>query len=279
MHSVRPLSPLDFFVIALYLGGIAALGVWADAANAMPPTTSSPDAICPGGLCSSLWSRPRPAPSRSSAFPGSRTPTSAFSKSRADTSSAGSSSRLRSFPRYYNGHLVTAYALLEQRFGTATRRFTSIVFMATRAMADSVRVFATAIPISLIVGNTVPQRYEMPVAVLILGLLTVLYTYRGGMRAVVWTEIVQAAIYISGGAAAAILVGRLTPGGWSTIIAAAGPAGKLRVLDWYTGFDPAAHRVAELIGGAFLSMASHGADQLIVQRLLSSRSLRDARMR
>src|SRR6188508_972330 len=94
-------------------------------------------------------------------------------------------------PRYYEGNLVTAYALLEQRFGLATRRFTSIVFMVTRGMADSVRVFATAVPIALIIGPLLPRSAVMPVAVLVLGTLTILYTIRGGMRAVVWSEIVQ----------------------------------------------------------------------------------------
>ncbi|MEP6780766.1 MAG: sodium:solute symporter, partial [Gemmatimonadaceae bacterium] len=81
-------------------------------------------------------------------------------------------------PRYFNGNLVTAYALLETRFGLATRRFTAIVFMGTRAMADSVRVFATAIPVALIIGPMLPEQYAMPVAILVLGLLTVVYTYR-----------------------------------------------------------------------------------------------------
>src|SRR3954471_622313 len=99
-------------------------------------------------------------------------------------------------PRYYEGELVTAYTLLEKRFGLTTRRFTSIVFMVTRAMADAVRVFATAIPIALILTGVVPRQYVMPLAVLILGTLTIIYTYRGGMRAVVWTEILQASVYL-----------------------------------------------------------------------------------
>jgi SSS family transporter len=179
-------------------------------------------------------------------------------------------------PRYYEGELVTAYALLEKRFGLATRRFTSIVFMATRGMADAVRVFATAIPIALILNGVVPERYVMPTAVLILGTLTVIYTYRGGMRAVVWTEILQASVYLLGGISAAVILGRLIPGGWGAAIEVAGEAGKLRFID--TSTDPSKPYTlwAGLIGGAFLSMASHGADQLIVQRLLSSRSLKDA---
>jgi len=179
-------------------------------------------------------------------------------------------------PRYYEGELVTAYALLEQRFGLATRRFTSIVFMVTRAMADAVRVFATAIPVALILGSTVPREYAMPAAILILGLLTVVYTYRGGMKAVVWTELVQAGVYLLGGTSALILLGRSVDGGWSAILSAASNADKLMAIDWYTGLDRPHTVFAGLIGGAFLSMASHGADQLIVQRLLSARSLRDA---
>jgi solute:Na+ symporter, SSS family len=179
-------------------------------------------------------------------------------------------------PRYYRGNIVTAYALLETRFGLATRRFTSIVFMVTRAMADAVRVFATAIPIALIIGPSLPREYVMPTAILILGALTVVYTYKGGMKAVVWTELVQAGVYVLGGISAVILLGRAVDGGWRSILAAAGAAGKLQALDTYVGVDRPHTLLAGLLGGAFLSMASHGADQLIVQRLLSSRSLRDA---
>src|SRR5829696_8526667 len=140
-------------------------------------------------------------------------------------------------PKYYEGEIVTAYSLLEQRFGLATRRFTSIVFMVTRALADAVRVFATAVPIALVLGPVMPRQYVMPTAVLVLGLLTVIYTYRGGMRAVVWTEILQASVYILGGVSAMVILGSLVPGGWGGVFAAAGPAGKLRAIDWYTGID------------------------------------------
>lgn len=180
-------------------------------------------------------------------------------------------------PRYYQGELVTAYALLDRRFGLATRRFTSIVFMVTRALADSVRVFATAIPVALILGSSVPRNLVMPAAILILGLLTVLYTYRGGMKAVVWTEILQASIYVTGGIAAVILLGRLVPGGWTAIVRTGAAAGKFHLVDLTPTLRQDHNLWAGLFGGAFLSMASHGADQLIVQRLLSSRSLADAR--
>jgi SSS family transporter len=179
-------------------------------------------------------------------------------------------------PRYYQGELVTAYALLERRFGPETRRFTSIVFMFTRAIADSVRVFATAIPVALIIGPSVSRELVMPVAILILGMLTVFYTFKGGMRAVVWTELVQAGVYILGGIAAVVLLGNSVDGGWSAIIARAADADKLQAISFYTGLDQPHTMFAGLLGGAFLAMASHGADQLIVQRLLSSRSLKDA---
>ncbi len=179
-------------------------------------------------------------------------------------------------PRYYEGNLVTAYALLEHRFGIAARRFTSVVFMVTRGMADSVRVYATAVPIALIIGPLLPRAAVMPVAVLVLGTLTVIYTIRGGMRAVVWTEIVQASVYLLGGLSAIVLVGQLMPGGWSSIIAAAAPAGKFKIVSWTPILTQPHTMLAGVIGGAFLSMASHGADQLIVQRLLSARSLKAA---
>ena len=179
-------------------------------------------------------------------------------------------------PRYFEGELVTAYALLETRFGPRARRFTSIVFMVTRAVADSVRVFATAIPIALIIGDVVPRTQLMPVAILVLGALTVVYTYKGGMRAVVWTELVQAGVYVLGGISAVVLLGQAVDGGWSAIIARAGAAGKLTVLDWSFSLTKPHTVWAGLLGGGCLAMASHGADQLIVQRLLSSKSLKDA---
>ncbi|HYC50302.1 MAG TPA: sodium:solute symporter [Gemmatimonadaceae bacterium] len=181
-------------------------------------------------------------------------------------------------PKYYEGEIVTAYAMLERRFGLATRRFASIVFMATRAFGDSVRVFATAIPVALIIGPIVPPEWVMPLSILILGAFTVVYTYHGGMRAVVWTDVLQTGVYLLGGVAALYLIGRGVDGGWGAIFDRAGQADKLRMFDFYTGFDRAHTIFAGLIGGAFLSMASHGADQLIVQRLLASNNLRDARL-
>ncbi len=179
-------------------------------------------------------------------------------------------------PRYYQGELVTAYALLERRFGVGTRRFASLAFMVTRAFGDSVRLFATAIPVALILGGVGAGRSGTVIAVVLLGAVSLGYTYFGGMRAVVWTDIIQTAVYLIAAVAALILIGQAAPDGWSGIFSAAGATGKLQVFDFSLRFDRPHTIFAGLIGGAFLSMASHGADQLIVQRLLAAPNLRDA---
>jgi len=180
-------------------------------------------------------------------------------------------------PRYMDGELVTAYALLERRFGVATRRFASVTFMFTRAFGDSVRVFATAIPIALILGPIVPAAWLTPISILALGGATVLYTYHGGMRAVVWTDVIQTVVYLGGAVGAVVLLGRGIDGGWSAVWAQAGAAGKLVWFDASLTLRQPHTVFAGLLGGGFLAMASHGADQLIVQRLLASATLPDAR--
>jgi SSS family transporter len=175
-------------------------------------------------------------------------------------------------PRYFRGELTTAYELLGERFGPMARRFASSIFMVTRAFADSVRVFAAAIPIALITGLPYWQ------AILIAGVVTVVYTYYGGLRAVVWIDVVQMGLYLLGGAAALFVIAAALPDGWAGITAAGSAADKFRVIHLEGGFGDGRWLFTGLIGGAFLSMASHGVDHLIVQRLLASHSLREARM-
>lgn len=174
-------------------------------------------------------------------------------------------------PGYFRGELTTAYAALEQRFGPPVRRFASVVFMVTRALADGVRLFATAIPIHLVTGLS----YTWAIA--LTGLFTVIYTYTGGLRAVVWVDVAQLGIYLFGGAVALVMLVRLIPGGAAGIVLAAEPAGKLQLFQLTGGFADTRWILTGLVGGAFLSMASHGVDHLIIQRLLASPSLRDAR--
>jgi SSS family transporter len=174
-------------------------------------------------------------------------------------------------PAYFRGELTTAYALLQRRFGLGTRRFTSIIFMVTRALADSVRVFATAIPIKLITGLPYWQ------AIALTGAFTLVYTYFGGLSAVIWVDVVQMFIYIFGGLVSLWILLHIVPLGWHGFVSAAADADKLRVLHFNGGFADSKWILTGLIGGAFLSMASHGVDHIIVQRLLASKSLRDAR--
>lgn len=174
-------------------------------------------------------------------------------------------------PRYFRGEIATAYVLLERRFGNGTRRFASIVFLVTRVLADGVRIFATAIPLAVIARIPVWQ------SIVAIGLFTLLYSYYGGLRAVVWVDVAQMFIYIVGGVAVLWVLMGMIPGGWDGFVRAAGEAGKLRVVHLDGGFAKGNWLVTGMVGGAFLTMASHGADHLIVQRLLASPSLRDAR--
>src|SRR5262249_45467181 len=175
-------------------------------------------------------------------------------------------------PGYFEGELATAYQLLERRFGASARRVTSLLFMGTRVLAAGVRLAVPAIPIALILNVPVS------VAILILAAGTALYTFLGGIKAVIWIDLIQVAVYLSGALLAlAVLLARL-PGGLSGALAANAAAGQpARFLVFDLDFARPYTIWAGVLGGAFLSMASHGADQLIVQRLLACRGLKDAR--
>jgi solute:Na+ symporter, SSS family len=174
-------------------------------------------------------------------------------------------------PGYFRGELTTAYALLEERFGLTTRRFASGIFMVTRAFADSVRIFAAAIPLALITGWPYWQ------VILLVGLATLVYTWYGGLKAVVWVDVVQMALYAVGGITALWILTTLVPGGWAGITTAGEAAGTFQVLHLEGGPSQATWLVTGLVGGAFLTMASHGVDHLTVQRLLAAPNLAGAR--
>jgi len=175
-------------------------------------------------------------------------------------------------PAYYRGELTTAYALLETRFGTGIRRFTSAIFMVTRLLADSVRLFATAIPLALVTG------WPYPVSIAVIGVLTLIYTYFGGIKAVVWVDALQMVLYLLGAVVAAAALQALVPGGWGEVFAQAADGGKLQVFDFQLSLAVPYTFWAGLVGGGFLTMGSHGADQLIVQRLLTCKDLRASRL-
>jgi solute:Na+ symporter, SSS family len=183
-------------------------------------------------------------------------------------------------PGYFTGEQETAYARLEHRFGPATRRVTSGIFLATRALADGVRVYAGAIPLAVLARWYGPDGalppWNVPAAIVVMSLVTLLYTWHGGLKAVVWVDVMQLGVYVAGGVAGLWIASDLA-GGLGPTLAAAGASGKLRVLDPTVSLTHTYTLLGGLVGGGMLSAASHGTDHLIVQRLLASRSLRAAR--
>lgn len=175
-------------------------------------------------------------------------------------------------PQYFKGQLFTAYGLMERRFGPRTRRVTSGIFLITRSLAEGVRVFAISIVISIILhtGETL--------SILVIIAITLFYTFEGGMTAVIWTDVVQMGMYVLGaGVSFFVLTGKI-PGGLGHMVQVAGAAGKLRVFDFHWSWTNPYTFWAGVIGGCFLTTASHGTDQLVVQRLLSAGSERESRM-
>lgn len=176
-------------------------------------------------------------------------------------------------PRYYRGEMTTAYAYLGIRFGRGMQGTASVAFLFTRLLADGVRLFAAAIPVKIILDSYgIDLSYFAIIA--LLGVVTILYTFVGGIRAVVWVDVLQMAVYAVGGVAAlAVIAGSLDV----NFLAVAADAGKTQFLDFTSNPVSAPYAtVTAVLGGALLSTASHGADQIIVQRLLGCRSLRDA---
>ncbi len=173
-------------------------------------------------------------------------------------------------PGYFRGEQETAYARLESRFGINTRRMASVVFLVTRALGDAIRVFASAIPLALVTG------WSIPVAIAAVGVITLVYTWFGGFKAVVWTDVMQLAVYLTGGVAALFIAWGLG-GGAGAALGHAAAAGKLRLINPVFDFTTTYSLWGGLIGGGLLACASHGTDHLIVQRLLGAGSLGAAR--
>ena len=175
-------------------------------------------------------------------------------------------------PGYFRGEFLTAYALMEKRFGARARAVAATTFLVTRAVAEGVRVSAIALVVSVVLGTS--ER----LAVLVVIALTVLYTLEGGMKAVIWTDVAQLLLYLTGSAVTFWVLLHRIPGGWSEVTQVAAVAGhKLQVFDFSFHWATKYTFWSGLIGGAFLTMASHGTDQTIVQRLLAARDQRDSR--
>ena len=175
-------------------------------------------------------------------------------------------------PRYFSGNMLTAYQLIDRRFGRVLHKVTAGLFLLTRAAAEGVRVFA----VSIVVGIAIGTRDVLSIA--IISALTLLYTFEGGMAAVIWTDVVQMAIYIAGTFVAIWSLGHHIAGGWATILPIASAAGRFHLFNFAFNLTTAYTFWAGVLGGTFLTMASHGTDQLMVQRMLAARNLRESQL-
>src|SRR5436190_1859720 len=173
-------------------------------------------------------------------------------------------------PRYFGGALVTSYQLLQQRFGPSVSTVAAGLFLVTRSLADGIRLFATALVISIVTGVPVPW------TVCVLGAAMIVYTVRGGSAAVIWTDVVQMFIYIAGALIVFFALLNQIPGGFGEVIRVGAAAGKFTVLN--LSFDPKTIYTlwAGVAGGVALTLATHGTDQFLVQRLLSADSPKSA---
>jgi SSS family transporter len=173
-------------------------------------------------------------------------------------------------PAYFRGDLVTSYELLQRRFGPRVKNLSAIIFLITRSLADGIRLFATALVISVV--THVPVNW----AVVILGAAMIVYTVRGGASAVIWTDVVQLFVYVAGAAVVFVSLLALIPGGWPEVLRAGAAAGKFRVFDFSTTLVRPYTFWAGVIGGISITLSTHGTDQFLVQRLLAARSAKEA---
>ncbi len=173
-------------------------------------------------------------------------------------------------PAYFRGDLFTSYELLQRRFGTRVKTLSAVIFLITRSLADGIRLFTTALVISIV--THVPVTW----VVIVLGAAMIVYTMRGGVSAVIWTDVVQMFVYIAGAAAVAMaLLGRID-GGWTEVLRAGAATGRVVFLDTSLDFTKAYTIWAGLLGGVALTLSTHGTDQFLVQRLLSAKTQQDA---
>jgi SSS family transporter len=182
-------------------------------------------------------------------------------------------------PLYMKGELFSAYQVLRERFGSSVQRVASALFLITRTIADGLRLYLTALVMQYITKDLdLLRSHSVEVAIIGVGIVTIIYTYLGGMKAVLWTDLVQFLIKIAGAALAVIFVLQILPDGWDTLVATGTEYHKFKWLE--TEFKPTdAYNIwAGALGGAVFSMASHGADQMMVQRYLCARSLFQARL-
>ena len=195
-------------------------------------------------------------------------------------------------PSYFRGELLTVYQLLGQRFGSGVKRLAASLFLITRSLADGFRLFATGLVLAALLlampgmdemarawfPSLDPKLTILIISVLVMGVATIIYTYLGGMTAVIWTDVIQLVIYLVGAVIAAWILLDKIPGGWNEVVQAGSTAGKFRWFDFTWEVTRNYTFWSGVIGGAFLTTATHGTDQLMVQRYLCSNSPRQARV-
>src|SRR3954466_15419658 len=182
-------------------------------------------------------------------------------------------------PAYFQGEMLTAYELLNRRFGPHAKHVAASLFLIMRALAEGVRVFAASLVLAAVLSASIPGLPHLWLwSIVIVGLLTLVYTFEGGIAAVIWTDLVQLVIYVAGSLLAAYMLLHLVPGGWTAIVDDARASGKLRFISWSWDLTVPFTFWAGLAGGCFLTMASHGTDQLLVQRLLTCRNQRESQL-
>jgi solute:Na+ symporter, SSS family len=175
-------------------------------------------------------------------------------------------------PRYFRGELLTAYEVIGQRFGARLHKLTAFLFLFLRAAAEGVRVFAVSIVVGIAIGT------NDTASIAIICALTLIYTLEGGMAAVIWTDVVQMMLYVAGTIVSVFMLGHAVTGGWHSIHTMAAAAGKLTIFHFAFSLSTTYTFWAGAAGGCFLTMASHGTDQLMVQRLLAAKNLRESRI-
>lgn len=174
-------------------------------------------------------------------------------------------------PLYFRGEAFTAYETLERHFGALSRRAASTLFLVTRNVSDALRLFLTALVLQVVLG------LDLALSVVVLGAITIVYTLVGGAKSVIWNDCIQFVVYVAGAVAALAVIVQGIPGGWDELARFAQSGDRLRVFDFdFSLATPTMTFWAGLAGGAFLTAATHGTDQLMVQRYLSARSQRDA---
>lgn len=175
-------------------------------------------------------------------------------------------------PLYFKGELLTVYQLLTERFGRGVKALAASLFVTMRTVGDGIRLLLTSIVLGTVTAAFLPGlRAEdaVPVAIIVLGVVMILFTLWGGMEAVIWIEVVQLGIYLTGAIAAAVILASKVEGGFGGALALAAAHDKLRLFDFsLLGRGSYATFWAGVVGGGFLVMSTHGTDQYLVQRYL-----------